>query len=406
MGDRGMIDATAVRAVNTMTARWVRAAVADEGTVLAAAGVWPLLALLAGAADGPARRELEGALGVAADGATALGRQVIEAMGALDGVDTATGLWTRQTLPVRPEWESQLPDGVRGALTGDPERDRKELDAWASRQTRGEIAEMPVPLAPDTLLVLAGALLVRTTWQQPFREGWMRPSSGPWRERSLAGLTRTTTDLDGVLRVVPATPAGPLTLSGVAGDNGLDVHLVLGAEGVPGGEVLEAGITALGGAYEGLSGSALPLGEAGPGVKVMEVTSWDPAPSLILNTPQFTVRARHDLLRHAELFGLRTAQDTARGHFPGISPAALAISSGQQSMTAGFSREGFFAAAVTAFSMAPGGVPQQRARLISVTYERPFGFVAMHRASGLVLTAGWVTEPEAGSDSPWGLPSR
>ncbi|MYU17464.1 hypothetical protein GTZ78_43955, partial [Streptomyces sp. SID8361] len=62
-----MIDATAVRAVNAMTARWARAAVTDEGTVLAAAGVWPLLALLAGGADGPVRQELEGALGVGAD---------------------------------------------------------------------------------------------------------------------------------------------------------------------------------------------------------------------------------------------------------------------------------------------------------------------------------------------------
>ena len=129
-------------------------------------------------------------------------------------------------------------------------------------------------------------------------------------------------------------------------------------------------------------------------------------PSVVLTTPQFTVDARHDLLRHAELFGLRTAQDTSRGHFPGISPSPLAMSSGQQSMTASFSAEGFWAAAVTAFSMNPGGVPQQTARLISVAYDRPFAFLAVHRASGLVLTAGWVTEPEAGADSPWSLPGR
>ncbi|MET8009802.1 serpin family protein [Streptomyces sp. NPDC005271] len=413
MGDRKVMDAKAVRGVNAMTAAWSRAAVKDEGTVFAAAGVWPLLALLAGAAGGPARAELERALGTGADGATTLGREVIEALAGLEGVDAATGLWTRQELPVRPEWEAELPPGVRGTLTGDTARDRKELDAWASRRTGGEIGQMPVPLTPDTLLVLAGALMVKTTWVQPFKEGWMRPSSGPWAERQLAGLTRTTTDLDGTLRVVPDTPAGPLTLSGVSGDNGLDVHLVLGAEDVPGGEVLEAGIAALGGGYEGLPGSALPLGEAGPGVKVMEVTSWDPTPSLVLNTPQFTVRARHDLLRHADLFGLRTAQDDSRGHFPGISPTPLAVSSGQQTITAAFSPEGFFAAAVTAFSMGVGSAPPaEKAKLVSVRYERPFGFLAVHRATGLVLTAGWVTEPERepepqhGANRPWGLPAR
>lgn len=401
-----MTDATAVGAVNALTGRWVRAAVSgEESTVLTGAGAWPLLALLAGAAGGPARGELEGALGVGADGATALGREVVGAMDAMDGVAAATGLWTRHDLPVRPEWEAELPQGVRGVLTGDTERDGKELDAWASRHTRGAIAEMPVPLTPTTQLVLAGALMVKTAWRQPFQPGMLTPKSGPWQGRSLAGLRRTTDDLDGVLRVIPESPAGPLTLSGVAGDNGLDVHLILGGEGVPGGQVLETGIGAVAGAYPGWGGSALPFGEAGPGVTVTEVASWDETPSVGLTTPQFTVDARHDLLRHAELFGLCTAQDTSRGHFPGISPSPLAISSGQQSMTASFSAEGFWAAAVTALAMAPGGGPPQRtAKRISVTYDRPFGFLAVHRASGLVLTAGWVTEPEAGADNPWGPP--
>ena len=403
-----MTDATAAGAVNALTGRWARAAVSgEESTVLTGAGAWPLLALLAGAAGGPARGELEDALGVGADGATALGREAVEALDAMDGVAAATGLWSRHDLPVRPEWEAELPQGVRGVLTGDTERDGKELDAWASRRTGGAIAEMPVPLTPITQLVLAGALTVKTAWQEPFQPGWLRPVDGPWRDRSLAGLTRRTGDLDGVLRVVPDTPAGPLTLSGIAGDNGLDVHLLLGAEDVPGGQVLAAGIGAVAGEYPGWGGSGLPLGEAGPGVTVMEATSWDTTPSLVLTTPQFTVTARHDLLRHAELFGLSTAQDTSRGHFPGISPSPLALSSGQQSMTASFSAEGFWAAAVTAFAMAPGGgPPQQKARLVKVAYDRPFGFLAVHRATGLVLTAGWVTEPEAGADSPWGVPGR
>lgn len=397
---------TAIGAVNALTGRWVRAVVSGaESTALTGAGAWPLLALLAGAADGPARGELESALGVGADGATALGREVVEAMGAMDGVAAATGLWTRHDLPVRPEWEAQLPQGVRGVLTGDSERDGQELDAWAARHTGGAIAEMPAPLTPDTQLVLAGALLVKTAWRLPFQPGMLTPASGPWRGRTLAGLRRTTDDVDGVLRVIPETPAGPLTLSGIAGDNGLDVHLVLGAEDVPGGQVLEAGIGAVAGRYPGWGGSALSYGEAGPGVAVMAAASWDDTPTVALTTPQFTVAAEHDLLRYAELFGLRTAQDTSRGHFPGISPSPLALSSGQQSITASFSAEGFWAAAVTAMAVAPGGGPPQRtAKRISVTYDRPFGFLAVHRASGLVLTAGWVTEPEPGADSPWGPP--
>ncbi|MFJ8477243.1 hypothetical protein [Kitasatospora sp. NPDC094011] len=33
-------------------------------------------------------------------------------------------------------------------------------------------------------------------------------------------------------------------------------------------------------------------------------------------------------------------------------------------------------------------------------FHRPFGFLAVHRLSGLVLAAGWVTEPDTGVD-PW-----
>ncbi|MEJ8670964.1 hypothetical protein WKI71_28885 [Streptomyces sp. MS1.AVA.1] len=31
---------------------------------------------------------------------------------------------------------------------------------------------------------------------------------------------------------------------------------------------------------------------------------------------------------------------------------------------------------------------------IRATYDRPFGFLALHRHSRLVLAAGWVTDPE------------
>ncbi|MFI9201046.1 serpin family protein [Streptomyces sp. NPDC053048] len=392
-----------VRSVNALTADWARIAVREgdrpgQGTVFSAAGVWPLLALLAGGAHGPARGELHGALGIAdAHSATALGRQVIEALQAMDGVDAATGLWTRAELPVRPVWRSWLPDGVHGTLTGDAERDRAELDAWAARHTQGRITTMPVPLRPDLMLVLAGALLIRTTWTTPFNEGWLMPRHGAWEGRRLGGLFRSTGELDQV-RLAPHTPAGPLTLAEVRGDNGLDVHLLLGDEGVPGGKVLEAGVAVLDGDHATLPGSALDYGTPGPGLTVADVIGWDERPKLNVATPAFTVRAEHDLLQNAGLFGLLTAVDGSQGHFPGISTVPLAISSGRQSMTAGFSAKGFEAAAVTAFALAAAGVPQRRSKQVGACFDRPFGFLAVHRASGLVLAAGWVTDPDEAPD--------
>ncbi|WP_323139134.1 MULTISPECIES: hypothetical protein [Streptomyces] len=125
---------------------------------------------------------------------------------------------------------------------------------------------------------------------------------------------------------VHGTPAGPLTEVRVAGDNGLDVHL----------------------------------------------------------------------LERADLFGLATAADTSRGHFPGISDQPLAVSAARQSATATFGPLGFRAAAVTVMPYAAGSVPPPppyRAQRIAALYDRPFGFLAVHRASGLVLAAGWVATP-------------
>lgn len=395
-------DTTAVRSVNAMTANWAREAVGEGGTVLTAAGVWPALALLADAADGPARRELEQALGIGADSALAQGRHLLTALGELPGVDSALGLWTRRELPLRPEWLSRLPLDTHGTLTGDLDTDLERMNAWAARHTDGMIEKMPLVVDPDTLLVLATALVVRTTWRQPFDPSVTAPRHGPWAGRTLAGLARTGPLSEDI--GVTHTPDGPLTTLRVAGAGGLDVHLLLGAEGATGGQVLHVGVASLAGTYPATAGEALPPGTPGPGLTVETVQSRHRTPVLRVTAVPFTVDGEHDLLGHAPLFGLGSARNASHGHFPGISAAPLAISAARQSATATFGALGFRAAAVTALAAAPGGAPMtppHRAKLVHARFERPFGFLAVHRASGLVLMAGWVGQPEE-----YGAPRR
>ncbi|MFC4641211.1 hypothetical protein ACFPEU_03425 [Streptomyces mangrovi] len=49
---------------------------------------------------------------------------------------------------------------------------------------------------------------------------------------------------------------------------------------------------------------------------------------------------------------------------------------------------------MTAFGMA-GGMPQLRwlTTRITARFDRPFGFLGLHRHSRLVLAAGWVAQP-------------
>jgi serine protease inhibitor len=393
-----------VLAVNELTARWARVAAApDANTALSAAGLWPLLAFLGGGAAGPARAELADALGVSADTAIARGRAVLEVLDAQDGLATALGVWTRDEVKPREEWLARLPPGSTGRLTGEPATDQAALDAWAARGTGGLIPAMPLTITAETLLVLASALSVQTAWEQPFTPCWMQPDAGPWRRGNLAGLCRSGADLDGVRLAM--TPRGPLTVLEVRGAAGIDVHLLLGGPDQAPGAVIEAGTQALAGAYHTVPGSRLADGEPGPGVKVGEVLSRrGGTATLDVCTPAFTVGADHDLLARAELFGLVAAADSRGGHFPGISRVPLAVGQARQAVTASFRAEGFEAAAVTAFGMIAAASLGRPARTVSVDFERPFGFLAVHRATGLVLTAGWVAEPERaalGNDLPW-----
>nr|WSX48315.1 serpin family protein [Streptomyces sp. NBC_00974] len=386
-----------VRAVNALSTRWAgHAAAEDAGTVFTAAGIWPLLALLADGADGPARDELSQALGIPADAAAEAARELLAALGGVRGLRAATGLWARQDLPLEQNWTQRLPDGTRGTLNGadGSDGDRKALDAWVADRTGGLIEKMPVRLDQDTRLVLASALALRLRWIQPFEPGFTMPDAGPWAHRSLLGLRRSTTLLDRV-RVAHA-PTGPVTVLEVVGDGGVDVHLVLGEPQAPPGQTLQAGIATVTRAVASTGASLLPEGNPGPGLHIDTVGSPEPHHRLDIATVAFDVSAEHDLLDPAEPFGLASASDDRTGHFPGISSADLAVGSARQSAVARFHAEGFEAAAATAVALAAGcAVPRLRFRVrrVQVAFHRPFGFLAVHRSSRLVLAAGWVTDP-------------
>ncbi|MFJ2269372.1 serpin family protein [Streptomyces sp. NPDC087849] len=385
--------ATSVSAVNRLTARWATG-LGPADTVFSATTVWPLLALLAHAAEGPARSELEEAVGMRADDAAATARDLLAALKDVRGARSAIGLWTGRALPLNPAWASGLPTDTLGVLTGDPHADRKALDAWASDCTDGLIRSMPVPLDGGTELVLAAAQAVRTRWLQPFSECEMAPEKGPWAGRYLVGLRRETSLLDRV--GVAETEAGRLTVLKVLGDTGVDVHLLLGDPDMPPGQVLSAGAGTLAGRYRTVPGHLLPAGDPGPGLETGTERSLLPEPTLAVRTSPYSLGGDHDLLLRPALFGLSAATDMSHGHFPGISGAPLAVRSARQAAVAVFDAAGFEAASLCAVGMAAAGMPpapRYLTRRVEVSFDRPFGFLAVHRTSRLVLAAGWVAEP-------------
>ncbi|TQM31875.1 serpin family protein [Nocardia bhagyanarayanae] len=434
---------TQAAAVNQLTARWAAGA-GEKDFVVSGAGVWPLLALLAAAADGPARAELEAAIGLPAERAQGAALEVLRIMAEAEDLSAVLGAWFAEGLALHPAWIDSLPPDTIGRLTS-----QDALDSWAARGTDGLIDRFPLRVEPDTMLVLATALVARTEWREQFVDAVLRPETGPWRGMTGRGLTRTTGDLSQV-----ALLDGPdlVTRVVVTGTRDLDVHLLLGAEPVgtespgvspsgmargaeptaaksPGtnspdtalgvqptattargmsspGAVLTSGLAALTGQVP--IRDHLPPGTTGPGLRVSQHRAPRPGDRLDIRMPPFEIRSSHDLCATPELFGLTAAMRTDRNHFPSISPEPLALAQGGQDVLARFTREGFEAAAVTSIGAVAVSMPLSAEHLITqveVVFDRPFGFLAVHRATGLAVVAGWVAElptRTGGSDDLFG----
>ncbi|MFJ5927204.1 serpin family protein [Kitasatospora sp. NPDC092948] len=394
-GRRGVV-VRAVGLVNGLGARWGRELAFEAGQVWTAVGVWPLLAMLAAGAGEPVRSELGRALGVSAEEAPAAARELLGLVRRTPGCAAALGLWTAERVEVEPGWVAQLGASSWGRLTGEVAADRAALDRWAAERTGGLVRQLPMDLA-GAELVLASAVTVRTDWAAPFRRGRFPVAGGPWAGREFEQLARSGPELFERISVAE-TSAGPVTEVRVVGDGEVDVHLVLGGRDAAPGAVVAAG-------FELVSGGAgrLPVadrvdGKPWPGLELTTVESASSGDVGELRTAGFTVRAEHDLLSAAELFGLRTAVRDG-DWFRGISRSfPLKVSQARQVAMAEFSAKGFEAGAVTAVAMTRSAsvvLRRFRVRRAVAQFDRPFAFLAVHRASGLVLMAGWVAEPGA-----------
>ncbi|MEI8409329.1 MULTISPECIES: serpin family protein [unclassified Kribbella] len=387
------MDADVVRAVNDLTARWARSLPAGN-TVVSGLGLWPLLAILATAADEPGRAELAEAAGIEAAEGSGQALALIEAIEGSKDLQAALGVWVHEQLKLAESFDSMMPAPLVGKLTGNASVDKPKLDAWAAEHTNNLIREMPLEITPDLMLVLASALSLRLTWVSPFKELVRRFHEGPWSGGSWHWLERVDGELDAVRRY------DDLTVITVAGDADVDVLLGVGQPQASQADVLAALLEVQG---DGVPGSRLidqgePGSEVAPGVKIGQTTS--PRPDLKVSLPSFNVEVEHDLLESRELFGLNavTTDPGAQGHFSAISPVPLAVGQAKQKVLARFFATGFEAAAVTAVGLMRTSMPTHQARRLEVTLDRPFGFVAVLRESRLPIVAGWIAKPTEPGD--------
>jgi len=382
------LNAEEIAAANELTRSWLTGR-AEVPAVASGLGIWPLLAVLATGAVEATLEELLEAAGIGIGQAADIPAALLDAVQSAPALNLALAAWAGPSVTLDPEWVEGLPIDTLGSLTGDAAVDRAVLDEWANRNTGGLIERMPVNLDEPIELLLASALSVRTKWRTAFDE--RAPfQSGPWQGR---GKVLAASYLEEVLRV--STDTAVLT---VQGDDDIDVLLALGREETPPQEVMSTLIDAAAD-----PGWGRPVGELTSDMPSIGVSFFEyegPTPQTTPETsavvPAFNLVNDLDLLEDAASLGLELASDDEFAQFDRLAAQRLYVSQAKQSCTAVFSATGFEAAAVTAFGMPfAGSVPQRvhKHRRATVTFDRPFAYLARHRPSGLILIAGWVNDP-------------
>jgi hypothetical protein len=332
------------------------------------AGLWLLLAALAPATSGLEREELEEALGMSADEAASTAVQLLAEQ--RDGLDAAVSGWLRHdvtlvgSLPVRLE---AIPD-------------QAGLDDWAQRSTRGRIATFPIALEPETVLLLASALVAETRWREPL---------------AIDG-DRLLLEERGLLAVVDTEAAGLVAVAVPPGRGDLDVVSVIADPELPPAWVWAAVDEVAGWVLDGtllerrVRATTLEDGHAWRVVREQQRVPDGPTEVWDASLPSWSLDSTTDLMTAP---GVAAVADAVLALVP-VEPLGVSC---VQSATATYLSEGFDAAAVTVadfwLGLEEDPRPVRKVRHVSLSFDRPHAVVALARGGtweGVPLVHAWV----------------
>ncbi|MEU8238436.1 hypothetical protein AB0C07_09335 [Actinoplanes missouriensis] len=386
------------------------ATIGERHHVASPLGAWLLLALCASASDSTTGAALTDTLGMDPASAAEIATTMLEQGHPL--VPSGTAVWHRpgaDTEPLR-EWYSDLP---AQAHTG-PLPEPALRDAWAREHSHGLIDAFPVKMTPDVVLVLAGVLATRVSWDEPFD---VAPGS------ALGPRSAWSVRLNRVLSSPPAGHVAFIAATETAGDvivhaararsgaAGLSVMSVAASPDVPSGDVLAA-------AHE----IAPTIHDRHPALRVSlfdlpvgETALWriheDQEPTHAPDgheerhralLPCWTTSDDHDLSDPSLGFPL-----AARILAPLLGRTDLAFDAKQAAM-ARFGRYGFEAAAVTGFATSDSEPAAGVIRTAELRFGHPYAVVAVATDltfdadggrvrgpwHGVPVFSGWVSQPE------------
>jgi hypothetical protein len=332
------------------------------------AGLWLLLATLAPVTSGVARLELEDALGLPVEEAAATAARLLAEQ--RDDLDAAVAGWLRSDV----------------ALTGtlpvvlDTLPDQAGLDAWARSSTRGRVPTFPAAVTPQTVLLLANALVAETRWLQPLE---------------IDG-DRLLLDERGLVAVVDTEAAGLVAVAVPAGRGDLDVVSVIADPELPTAWVWAAVDEVTGWLLDGsllerrVPAATLADGHAWRVVQERQRVPDGPTEVWDASLPAWTLDSTTTLTTAP---GVAAVAGAVLARIP-VEPLGVTC---VQGATATYTSEGFDAAAVTVLeawmSLEEDPRPVRKVRHVSLRFDRPHAVVALARGGaweGVLLVHAWV----------------
>ena len=242
----------------------------------------------------------------------------------------------------------------------------KAINDWVRAATAGRITKLFDSLDPSTQLVLANAIYLKASWQEPFTKASTQPGAF-----TLAGGSTVRVPMmqrAGVMRYGAGAGWQAVELPYSGGDLAMQVIVPTGSAGAK-GAVSPVDL---------LAPATLAAVQAGLKQAVVDVSM-----------PRWDFDTGLDLTKVLPEIGLTHAFEP--GAFPGISPE-LSIGQAVHRATITVDEWGTEAAAVTGVDMVTSaiGAPQHTVRA-----DRPFAFVIVHRSTGVPLFVGTVNSPSA-----------
>ena len=340
---------------------------AEDNVVFSPASIGHALLMAAAAADDPTRAAIESAFGLpdgAHDAWNAIDVQIADGQSDQVVVAIADRIWPRVGVEPDQAWIDLLAshhgaDVVPLDYVDDREGSRHTINDWVSERTEGLIPEL-LPdgfIRSNTVLVLTDALYFAADWERPFGK--------------YGTVDVVFTTLDGT--EVPTSFMRELELADRRGTG----------DGFVGAEI----------PYAGNEYSMLVLvpdeGRYEEFIDRLDQARLDEIDQSFSTGPYELLLPKWDDTYQIDLLDWLTDIGAAPGSYPSITPAAF-LGAAVHAADIAVDERGTVAAAATALGFEESGPPEPQ---LTVAADQPFIYLIRHRASGLVLFAGHVTDP-------------